>query len=225
MRKFFKYTGYTLLTIVLLLLLYLGSAWVFSHVTVKAEANAVHQIPIYIKTNPVHTDLILPVKTKGKDWSQSILYTNTRTGDTAFNYIAFGWGDKGFYLETPTWADLKASTAFKAAFWLSTSAVHTNYLNKVKEGKNCVKLELSNEQYKRLITFIENSMQTTPSGAPIAITAAKSYWDHDAFYEAKGRYSLFHTCNTWANDALKSCGQKACWWTPFANGIEYQYGQ
>jgi uncharacterized protein (TIGR02117 family) len=225
MRKFFKYTGYTLLTIVLLLLLYLGSAWVLSHVTVKAEANTVHQVPVYIKTNPVHTDLILPVKTELKDWSQSILYTNTRTGDTAFNYIAFGWGDKGFYLETPTWADLKASTAFKAAFWLSTSAVHTNYLNKVKEGKNCVKLDLSNEQYKRLITFIENSMQTTPSGAPIAITAAKPYWDHDAFYEAKGKYSLFHTCNTWANDALKSCGQKACWWTPFAKGIEYQYGQ
>jgi len=223
MRQFLKYTGLTLLTVILLLLLYLGSAWALSHLTVKAEANTAHQVPIYIKTNPLHTDLILPVKTDLIDWSKSILYTNTRTGDTAFNYIAFGWGDKGFYLETRTMAELKASVALKAAFWLSSTAVHANYLNKVKEGKTCVKVELSNEQYKRLITFIENSLQTTPSGVPIAIKAVEPYGDHDAFYEATGKYSLFHTCNTWANDALKSCGQKACWWTPFANGIEYQY--
>lgn len=223
MRIFLKYTGYALLTLFLLLLIYLGSAWGLSRLTVKAEPNTAHQVSVYIKTNPVHTDLILPVRTLIKDWSKSILYKYTRTGDTAFNYIAFGWGDKGFYLNTRTWADLKMSTAFRAAFWLSTPAVHTNYLNKISEGKNCVKLTLSNEQYQRLITFIESSMQTAPSGAPIAITAVRSYGGHDTFYEATGRYSLFHTCNTWANNALKSCGQKACWWTPFSNGIEYQY--
>jgi uncharacterized protein (TIGR02117 family) len=223
MRKFLKYTGYTFLTIILLLLTYLGAAWVLSRLTVAAEPNKAHQVAIYLKTSSVHTDLILPVKTGTKDWSQRMLYKYTRTGDTAFNYIAFGWGDKGFYLYTPTWADLKASTAFKAAFWLSTSAVHTTYYKKVKEGKNCVRLDLSTEQYQRLIKFIENSLQTTADGNPIAITAAKPYGDHDTFYEATGTYSLFHTCNTWANNALKACGQKACWWTPFGTGIQYQY--
>jgi uncharacterized protein (TIGR02117 family) len=222
MRKFLKCTGYTLLTIIVLLLVYLGCAWAFSRLTVAAEPNAPHQVAIYIKTSPVHTDLIMPVKTATKDWSQSMLYKNTRTGDTAFNYIAVGWGDKGFYLYTHTWADLKASTAFKAAFWLSSSAVHATYYNKVRVGKNCVRLELSTEQYQRLIKFIENSLQITTTGNPIAI-AAEPYGDHDAFYEGKGRYSLFHTCNTWANNALKACGQKACWWTPFSTGIAYQY--
>jgi len=117
MRKFLKYTGYTLLTIIIFLLVYLGCAWALSHLSVKAEPNTQSQVAIYIKGDIVHTDLVLPVKTESKDWSQSILYKYTRTGDTAFNYISFGWGDKGFYLETPTWADLKASTAFKAAFW------------------------------------------------------------------------------------------------------------
>jgi uncharacterized protein (TIGR02117 family) len=225
MRKILKYIGYTILTFVALILIYLGSAWALSRLTVSAEGNTAHQITIYIKSSSVHTDLLLPVKTNFKDWSQSILYKDTRTGDTAFNYIAFGWGDKGFYLETPTWNDLKASTAFKAAFWLSSSAVHTTYYNAPKEGKNCVKLEISAEQYQRLIAFIEKSMLINSSGAPVAISTAKPYGDHDAFYEAKGRYSLFHTCNTWANNALKACGQKACWWTPFSTGIRYQYGQ
>src|SRR5690349_19377760 len=169
MRQFFKYTGYTLLTIVLLLLLYLGSAWALSHLTVKAEANTAHQVPIYIKTSPVHTDLILPVKTALKDWSQSILFTNTRTCDTAFNYIAFGWGDKGFYLETPTWADLKASTAFKAAFALSTSAIHATFYKQMHEGKRCVKINISNEQYQRLIAFIQKRFDTNEKGEFIHI--------------------------------------------------------
>lgn len=224
MRKFLKYTGYTLLTIILLLLAYLGSAWALSRLTVAAEPNTKHQVSIYVKTNPIHTDLILPVKTEAIDWSQSMLYKNTKTGDTAFNYIAIGWGDKGFYLHTKHLADLKVSTAFKAAFWLSSSAVHATYYTKVKESKTCVRLDLSTEQYQRLIKFIENSLQTTTTGNPIAIET-QPYGDHDAFYEAKGSYSLFHTCNTWANNALKTCGQKACWWTPFANGIQYQYQQ
>lgn len=225
MRKILKYTGYSILTFVALILAYLGCAWVLSRLTISAEKNAARQVTIYIKSSSVHTDILLPVKSDLKDWSKSILYKHTRTGDTAFNYIAFGWGDKGFYLETPTWNDLKASTAFKAAFWLSSSAVHTTYFKTPKEGKNCVKLEISAEQYQRLICFIEKSMQLNNAGAPLAISYAKPYGDHDAFYEAKGRYSLFHTCNTWANNALKACGQKACWWTPFSTGIRYQYGQ
>lgn len=225
MRKILKYIGYTLLTIVSLILLYLGCAWALSRLSVSAESNTAHQVTIYIKSSPVHTDILLPVKTTFKDWSQSILYKDTRAGDTAFDYVAFGWGDKGFYLETPTWADLKASTAFKAAFWLSSSAVHTTYYKTPKEGKRCVKLEISTEQYQRLIAFIEKSMPLNNAGIPIVIGKGKAYGDHDAFYEATGRYSLFHTCNTWANDALKACGQKACWWTPFSTGIQYQYQQ
>lgn len=211
MRKFLKYTGYTLLTIIIFILGYLGCAWALSHLSVDAEPNTQPQIAIYIKGDDVHTDLVLPVKTEGKDWSQSILYKYTRTGDTAFNYVAFGWGDKGFYLETPTWADLKASTVFKAAFWLSSSAVHANFCKIPKVGKHCIRLDISNEQYLRLVRFIESSFQITTSGVPIAITTAKPYGDHDTFYEANGRYSLFHTCNTWTNNALKACGQKACW--------------
>ena len=51
----------------------------------------------------------------------------------------------------------------------------------------------------------------------------QDYGKNDAFYEATGRYSLFHTCNTWTNNALKIAGQKACVWTPFDTGIFYHY--
>ncbi|MFP3836064.1 DUF2459 domain-containing protein, partial [Chryseobacterium sp. SIMBA_028] len=47
--------------------------------------------------------------------------------------------------------------------------------------------------------------------------------DNDAFYDAKGTYSFFYTCNTWANNALKAAGQKAALWTPSDFGIFQHY--
>ena len=78
---------------------------------------------------------------------------------------------------------------------------------------------ISKEQYQRLISYIERSLQTDASVNAITIGPNARYNDHDAFYEAKGSYNLFHTCNTWTNDALKVSGQKACWWTPYDKGI------
>ncbi len=191
-----------------LLLLYLGAAWGLSRITISAENNSQPAITIYLKSNGVHTDIVLPVKTDIKDWSQSILYKNTRNADTTLKYLAMGWGDKGFYLETPTWNDLKASTAFKAAFGLSSSAIHATFYHELREGEQCVKLTIAKEQYQRLVAFIENSLQTDPLGNPIVITTDARYGNNDAFYEASGNYSLFHTCNTWTNNALKASGQK-----------------
>ena len=223
MKKFLKYTGFTLLTLIALILLYLGCAWTCSRLTIKGEKYPNPDITVYILGNGVHTDIVMPVKTNYKDWSQSILYKNTRGNDTSLEYLAIGWGDKGFYLKTPTWADLKFSTAFNAAFGLSTSAIHATFYKNLTEGDQCVKLNIDKGQYRRLIGFIESSLQTDSLGQPIVVPTDVRYNMDDAFYEARGRYSLFHTCNTWTNNALKASGQKACWWTPFEGGGFYVY--
>lgn len=70
---------------------------------------------IYILTNGVHTDIVMPTKSEQIYWNKKIPYKNTIATDSTYQYIAMGWGDKGFYLETPEWSDLKASVAFKAA--------------------------------------------------------------------------------------------------------------
>ncbi|RXK81948.1 TIGR02117 family protein [Filimonas effusa] len=223
MKLLLKYTGITLLSIVAFVLLYLGSAWVLSRIPVKAETAGQPAVEIYLLSNGVHTDIVMPVKTEYRDWSSTILYSNTRSNDSSLSYIAFGWGDKGFYLETPTWADLKARTAFRAAFGLSTSAVHATFYKKLTEGAECVKTTISPSQYQRLIAYIDNGLQKNSNGAPIVIPTEARYGANDAFYEARGSYTLFHTCNTWTNNALKASGQKACLWTPFDSGIFYQY--
>lgn len=180
-------------------------------------------IPIYIYTNGVHTDIVMPVKNDFQDWGAKVPFSNTRSKRTDYNYIGIGWGDKGFYLDTPTWADLKASTALKAAFWLSDSAMHCTYYKTMKEGEDCKMIMISRDQYKNLVRFVEDKFDRDQDGNFIVIPTNAVYDVNDAFYDAKGTYSFLYTCNTWANDALKAAGQKAALWTPSDFGIFRHY--
>ena len=193
-------------------------------IPVKAEeTNDPKIVEAYIMTNGVHTDLVLPVKSKYIDWSQKLPIENTKGKDPDQNFIAFGWGDKGFYLDTPTWAELKFSTAFKAAFWLGESAVHATFYQQLKEGEDCKKINLSTEQYQKLIKYVDDAFEKDASGNYIFVKTNAVYDKNDAFYEAKGSYSFLFTCNTWANDGLKISGQKAAFWTATDKGIFQHY--
>ncbi|MDO4728191.1 MAG: TIGR02117 family protein [Bacteroidota bacterium] len=181
------------------------------------------QIRIYILTNGVHTDIVCPIKSSVIDWSDFVSINNVKKTDLNYQYVAFGWGDKGFYLNTPTWADLTFSTAFKAAFWLSESAMHTTFYTDVKLDENCVQVDVNLDDYQTMVELIQNQFKKDANKKPLLIHTESVYGNNDAFYEAHGTYSLFFTCNTWANSILKKSNQKAALWTATDKGIFKQY--
>lgn len=205
------------------IILYGVAAFAFSKIPINSEvATDKDDIAIFIKTNGVHTDIVVPIRNEIKDWTKEIKVENTKGKDSNMAYIAFGWGDKGFYLNTPHWSDLRYSTAFNAAFGLGGSAMHATFFKGIRENQDCVRLRISNENYRKLIVYIENSFQWDTNHNPVFISAT-TYGLNDSFYEAKGSYSMFYTCNTWANNALKSAGQKAALWTVTDSGIFCHY--
>jgi uncharacterized protein (TIGR02117 family) len=218
-KKILKYIAIFLLS----LIAYLGVVTLLSYITVTGEIRKVKKdVSIYILTNGVHTDIVLPLKNEHFDWSKQVNPADTKSKDTSFNYVAMGWGDKGFYLETPTWADLKVSTALKATTGISTSAMHVTFYKNMKENASCKKIQISSENYNKLIAYLNKSFQTQ-SGKFLKIETDAVYGKTDVFYEAKGSYSLFYTCNSWANQALKAANQKAALWTLTDSGIFRHY--
>lgn len=223
--KTLKGTAYVVGTVVGAAALYYGVAQVLSRIPVAAEPTTEPAtVPFFIRSNGVHTDLVVPVKSSFIDWSQQLPFSNTQANDSTYHFVGIGWGDKGFYLETPTWAELKPRTAIRAGFWLSTTLMHATYYREADlvASPQCVPLRLTPAQYRRLIAYIQKSFQRDATGSFNWIPG-HSYADHDAFYEANSRYSVLNTCNTWANNGLKISGQKASLWTPFDKGILYQY--
>lgn len=223
LKKIFKILLRLVAGFFALVLLYLLAAFCLSRITVAREKATTADVDIYIRTNGVHTDLVVPVRNEQMDWSREIKFSNTALKDTTMALLALGWGDKGFYLETPEWKDLKFKTAFNAAFALGHTAMHATFYSSLAESESCKKISISKEEYSRLIDYIKASFQTDTDNHFKVIATNANYSDADAFYEANGSYSMFHTCNTWANSGLKACGQKCCLWTPFDTGIFLKY--
>jgi uncharacterized protein (TIGR02117 family) len=197
--------------------LYGLSSVILSRIAVNKNPKA-GTIPVFVRTNGVHTDIVVPARTAVIDWTEIIRYEHTQVTDTTAAYLGFGWGDRDFYLNTPNWSDLKLKTAFNAAFYLGTSAVHTEYEIGMAESGTCRKMMLTEPDYRRLVFFIRKSLKQTKDGRAVWIKGS-GYGASDTFYEGMGRYSLFKTCNTWTNEALKAANQKAAVWAITEDGV------
>ena len=213
----------SLLALLIFSLVYIFLVFVIPYISVNGDnETSPEEVTLFIKTNGVHTDIVVPIKNEYKDWSKTLQFSHIKSQDTTMQYIGLGWGDKGFYLNTPEWSDLKFSTAFVAAFGLGSSAMHATFYKEITESENCVKIKVSAQEYQKLIGYVENTFDKDENGNPIWINAT-TYGQNDSFYEAKGAYTLFYTCNTWANSALKAMDRKAALWTATDTGIFQHY--
>lgn len=224
LKKIFKYILFTIITLIVLIGIYLLSERILSRISVNDTENSEpKKITMYVMSNGVHTDLVLPTKTDFIDWSTIFPFENTLGKKTDFKYIAIGWGDKGFYLNTPEWKDLKASTALVAATGIGETALHVTYYNNIQLDDLTKSIQITDTQYQNLIKYIENSIEIGSDSKPQLIETTAQYGQNDAFYEAHRSYSVFFTCNSWTNDALKTAGIKASKWVAFDKGILYQH--
>ena len=174
---------------------------------------------IYVRSNGVHTDIVLPVVTNVRDWRGVIASADLHNQSGDLPYISFGWGDKGFYLDTPTWADLKASTAFVAAFGLGSTAMHVEAVAQPQVSDTVRHLRVSDAQLAVLVAHIDASFKYDGERRVQKINTTANYNEHDAFYEAVGRYSLFSTCNEWTRDGLSSAQIRTAVFSPLASGV------
>lgn len=223
MKNLFKLILKTIGVLLSLLLVYVLAALVIPLIPVnKITSPSENYIDIYILTNGMHTDIVMPVESDEINWSEIIPFSDTKAKQP-MEYIAMGWGDKGFYLDTPEWKDLKFSTAFNAAFWLGDSAMHITFYDQIIENKDCKKITISRAEYQSMVEFFKNSFEYDSNGKVKLIPTDMVYGNNDAFYEAVGTYSFLFTCNTWASDALKVANQTAPLWTATQQGIFYHY--
>jgi uncharacterized protein (TIGR02117 family) len=201
------------------ILTYLIIAVIFSTIPCNTSFRRAEKgIEIYLRTNGIHTDIVLPAKTGYKDWTLELPASNTVSGDTLIKYIAFGWGSKSFYLETPQWSDLRFKIVFKALFGMDETVMHTTNLRSLQEGDNCKKIIVSDTLFQKLTDYVSQTFEKSETGAVFCLNG-HHYGRYDSFYEANGSYSLFNTCNSWVNEGLKQSGIKSCIWTPFDKGI------
>lgn len=208
----------SLLLIFALPCVYLLLAFALSHIVVNQVEKQEGRYSLYLVSNGVHSDIVMPLVNDVMDW-RAIVSPNDTLSQIEMPLIAIGWGEREFYLNTPTWSDLKASTALKAIFGFNSTLLHVSFYHyeHLPLMHDYVELHISREQYQQLSAEILKSF-VLKDGRAQALPNAHQH-DLDAFYLAYGRYHLFNTCNTWSNRQLKRSGIKAVLWTPFAHSL------
>lgn len=112
---------------------------------------------ILLLSNPIHTDIALPV-----DDDLRRVFSELQEGGIAVNhpaaaYLVFGWGGRSFYIQTPTWADLKPMPVVRS-LTLDQSVMHVDVTGDFPADLAGVKrLRISEAGYQRLVAGIRAS--------------------------------------------------------------------
>ncbi|WP_336925344.1 DUF2459 domain-containing protein [Altererythrobacter palmitatis] len=197
-------------------LVFLLSAWIGSSLPREvSQSSAGEGITIMVETNGVHTGIIMPIVSPEMDWRAVFPSAGWPVNGRVPTHIAVGWGEREVFLSTPTWADLKASTALRIALAGGEPVMRVSHYVRPATGENFRPLTLSRADYARMAEAIAASL--APADGPHA--PLRGVDPHDAYYPARGTYTLAQTCNSWVGDMLAHGGVKMGRWTPFAGGV------
>ena len=196
-----------IIAIILIPVVYLLVSLILTYIPTNNEhENSEKNKSVYLNSNGVHLNIIIP---------KSQLDSNLLDGLRYFKndkYFSFGWGDKNFYLNTPTWSDLSFTIAYKALFLKSSTLIHLTRYSTTKE--DWVKIAVNQNQLDKINQYIYKTFYFDSLNKKVLLNN-KAYSYNDDFYEAIGSYSCFKTSNSWVNTGLKESDIKACLWTPF----------
>lgn len=183
-------------------------------------------IEIFLVSNGIHTDIVLPAVTDFHDWHETF---PPETFDPPLpagqaTMVAFGWGDRGLYENVPTWADLTLPIAARSLLLPTQSAMHVTYYRSRPALTPLVRqVRISPEQHRTLVQFIEDSFSRDGAGRPINLDCCWYPAINDNFYASPPRYHVLRTCNVWTNKALRVSGIRTALWTPFHDRLLEQW--
>jgi uncharacterized protein (TIGR02117 family) len=181
-------------------------------------------VTIYLSGDWLHTNIIVPVKTEQFDWQQILTLTEIGHGGKNsghnYQYLAFGLGDRDFYLNTPRWADFRLSTLLKSLLISTETVMHIQGLQQIPRdtaGYRYKAIYLDQQSYRELSQFILNSLKSEATGRVEKIR--KSHRNFGSFYAANGSYSLLRTCNDWSAQGLQAARINTPLWSGLAPGV------
>ncbi len=213
----------TLLGIVFLIIAIVATYFVvaFFGMAIPIHRKFQHQnngIDIFLTSNGMHVDFVVPTQNALYDWSQIIGNSSYLKDLKNYTYLGLGWGDRDFFLKVDSWDSVPKKVGARALLLPTPSLMHVTGYDELPANKTVKKVSISKSQYLNLCNFIQNRFAlNTDQQAELVLKV-----DHakdDNYYEAHGAYHCFYTCNNWVNTGLKKIGVRTSLWSPMAKGI------
>lgn len=170
---------------------------------------------IYVVSNAIHSDIALPVDNRLLAKFGFLAEAGFDLDFPGANWIVFGWGSRAFYINTPTWSDLKPGPLLTALTLDRETVMHVIRVGSFDRTSPLVQaIDLTSSQYGRLLSAIAESFLTDREGVGVDLIEGAGYTRNDAFFPAHGWFTALYGCNTWTARMLREAGVRTGIWTP-----------
>ncbi|MBN2426253.1 MAG: DUF2459 domain-containing protein [Calditrichaceae bacterium] len=157
---------------------------------------------VYVVSHGWHTGVVLArndfIPSMGTD---SIFFPQGR-------WLEFGWGDKDFYMSTPSEEDVNWLTTVKAAIWPTASVIHVVGFDKpVPEYfsvSDLIGFNITDSLRREIVKFIIKSFAKNDDGKIDSLS--KGLYGESRFFTGREKYYFPKTCNVWTARALVEGG-------------------
>lgn len=175
-------------------------------------------IAIYVYNSGIHTDLLVPLQTPVWNWQEGLDLKSITPQTNSNEYLAFGFGDRSYFLETSQGASPKFTTLFNALFLPTLPAMRVLAYRDIPQHFPVIKcVKISNFNYLKLVNFINDSFQLDRQNNKMIIATFPERGV--GFYEARGTYSILRACNDWTGEALRIAGVNTPVWSGLSSAI------
>jgi uncharacterized protein (TIGR02117 family) len=172
-------------------------------------------IPVFVETNGVHVSLILPMAAAGEDLSDLIRPEHLTDRDLYGTHAMIGWGHGAVYRNAQTWGDVKSGDIASAIFGSDYTTLHIYHLIDPQPNAIRKRFTVSVAQYRHMVRDVRATFKLTDGQSK----AYPAYGTNNLFYDSKGYYTAFNTCNEWTAGILRRAGVRIGIWTPMPGGV------
>lgn len=211
---FFKGAGLSIAALLILCFWYLGAAWLSGTFPAGGRAQrADAATPVtYLCEAPFHTDIALPLYDPLFDWPEE-LKDELPAWLPPDTYILFGWGDSVFFTRVLQPRDMTPGRVLSALAGMNDTAVRIVPVDGGSVDEFCEPITVDDEGRAALIAHIRSTFERGRDGELGIIPTPVP---GEILVHARGRYSMFNTCNQWTAAALGKAGLPRSVFAPFA---------
>jgi uncharacterized protein (TIGR02117 family) len=173
---------------------------------------------VLLLSNPIHTDLAFPAD---PDVLARLSFIGSETfqlTDPRIAWIVVGWGGRSFYLETPTWSELKFMPLMRG-LTVDRSTLHVEPIGTIDTRQPGIeRLSVSSAAFGAMLEGTIATFQRDAGGKAMMIADA-GYGLNDRFFEANGYFTALAGCNTWTSAILRQGGLRTGFWNPLPQSL------